>query len=163
MMVESGLVDDEIGSLRSVHKKKKRIVRFMGDCVDWFVCARCEKALAHKSRRMRDSREATYLTKFRHPGASYPNTEHGDTKVQVDARPANLKEKIKNEQNRTSTTPPSLSLSRGRKRKKRKKDTPAGHEFHASSFTRAILVPGSNASMRRFPEMSKKVTYVCAV
>jgi hypothetical protein len=39
----------------------------------------------------------------------------------------------------------------------------AGHEFHASSFTRAILVPGSKANMRRFPEMSKKVTYVCAV
>jgi hypothetical protein len=116
MMVESGLVDDEIGSLRSVHKKKKRIVRFMGDCVDWFVCARCEKALAHKSRRMRDSREDTYLTKFRHPGASYPNTEHGDTKVQVDARPANLKEK--KEQNETEHQRLlSLSLSREKERK----------------------------------------------
>jgi hypothetical protein len=49
------------------------------------------------------------------------------------------------------------------KLEKKKRDWPAGHELHTSSFTRAIVVSGSNAMVRLCPETSKKVSHVLGV
>lgn len=40
---------------------------------------------------------------------------------------------------------------------------PAGQEFHTNSLTLPIAVSGSNDIVRRFPEINRKVKYVCGI